>query len=177
MGFTLIELMVSVLIIGILTGITLGVLNVRQIKARTRDSQRVSDLSTIQTALELYFADNHHYPIQETWTLNISGLDSGTFSTNYLKSVPIDPISNTSSFDSSGNSTFCTAGISQHAYWYATDSTGDTYILMAIMELESSAEGNLASNLSNCDSENGTISCGFSAEGADPYCYGVQDPH
>lgn len=52
-GFTLIELLFVVFIIGILASIILA--NYGPARQRARDSQRISDISQIQVALEAYF--------------------------------------------------------------------------------------------------------------------------
>ena len=59
-GFTLIELLVVIVIIGILATGAISVFQGAQAKAR--DSQRISDLETLKTALEQYFNDNDKYP-------------------------------------------------------------------------------------------------------------------
>lgn len=59
-GFTLIELLVVIAIIGILSSVVLASLNTARGKAN--DAKRVSDMHTIQTALQLYFNNNNRYP-------------------------------------------------------------------------------------------------------------------
>lgn len=59
-GFTLIELLVVIAIIGVLSSIVLSSLNSARQKAR--DAQRVSDLTQIRTALEMYYHTNGAYP-------------------------------------------------------------------------------------------------------------------
>jgi len=59
-GFTLVELLVVMAILGILTVITLGNFRTSQIKAR--DAQRKSDLRQISNALEAYYNDHAGYP-------------------------------------------------------------------------------------------------------------------
>lgn len=53
-GFTLLELLIVVAIIVILAGIVFVVLNPAETLRKTRDSQRISDLNTLKSALGLY---------------------------------------------------------------------------------------------------------------------------
>src|SRR3989338_2734046 len=53
-GFTLVELLIVIAILAILATVVVLVLNPAQLLAEARDGQRVSDLSTIQSALTLY---------------------------------------------------------------------------------------------------------------------------
>jgi len=59
-GFTLIELLVVIAIIGILSSVVLASLNSARQKAR--DAKRLSNLTQIRTALEMYYNDNGQYP-------------------------------------------------------------------------------------------------------------------
>jgi prepilin-type N-terminal cleavage/methylation domain-containing protein len=58
-GFTVIELLVVVMVIGILAAITLVVFNGTQ--QRARDTQRKVDIAAIAKALHLYYFDNRTY--------------------------------------------------------------------------------------------------------------------
>lgn len=53
-GFTLIELLIVIGILAILATVTLLVLNPAQMFAQARDSQRISDLNTLKSAIALY---------------------------------------------------------------------------------------------------------------------------
>lgn len=59
-GFTLIELLVVIVIIGLLATMALIALN--SARAKGRDAKRVADIKQMQTALELYYNDQHNYP-------------------------------------------------------------------------------------------------------------------
>lgn len=59
-GFSLIELLTVIAIITILT--TLVMVSTRSAQAKSRDTQRKSDLQEVAAALETYKAVNHQYP-------------------------------------------------------------------------------------------------------------------
>lgn len=83
-GFTLVELLVVISIIGVLVSVAL--VSFRTSQARGRDAQRKSDLKQISSALELYFSDYEQYPVSINW--------NGEFTdgkTVYFKLVPNDP--------------------------------------------------------------------------------------
>lgn len=100
-GFTLIELLVTISIIAILFSI--GLMAYSAVLKQGRDSKRQSDLRSIQSALEQYFADQFYYPLY-----NVSTCSNGRVAFNasspckltdpsntktYMNSVPIDPLS------------------------------------------------------------------------------------
>lgn len=79
-GFTLIELLVVIAIIGLLSSVVLVALS--SARSRARDSQRVSALVQIRTALEVYRSTYNSYPnlgavftsnIQTAGTINYTG--------------------------------------------------------------------------------------------------------
>jgi len=61
-GFTLVELITVIGILGILAAAAITVLNPLEQFKKANDSQRKSDLSQIQKALEIYYQDNNRYP-------------------------------------------------------------------------------------------------------------------
>ncbi len=81
-GFTLIELMVVVLIVGLLSGLV--VVNVNNSRVAARDARRIADLGTISSALAAFYADTHDYPLTQ------AALSAAPFNT-YLVRVPQDP--------------------------------------------------------------------------------------
>ncbi len=56
-GFTLIELLIVIAIIVVLSVVVIITINPAQILRQARDSQRISDLGTIRTALSFYLSD------------------------------------------------------------------------------------------------------------------------
>ena len=83
-GFSLVELLVVITIIAILSVTAYSAFGGNTIKAR--DSKRVQDLSTIQSALELYYVEFSEYP-----TSLVSGSGVGEIPRKYLSTIPIDP--------------------------------------------------------------------------------------
>lgn len=76
-GFTIIELLVVIVIIGILVALTLP--NLFAAQARGRDTDRKNELKNFQQKLETYFGDNGQYPSGDiaaaAATLGLSGDD------------------------------------------------------------------------------------------------------
>lgn len=93
-GFTLVELLLVVSIIGILAAAVLATLNpITQIQ-KSRDLQRKSDLAQIQRALEAYYNDNSKYPLSTPGVdYQISGVGWGSSWLPYMQKLPVDPLS------------------------------------------------------------------------------------
>jgi prepilin-type N-terminal cleavage/methylation domain-containing protein len=87
-GFTLIELMVVITIIGVVFGIVISSAN--QIKKSTRDAQRKSDIAKIQQYLQSYYTDQGYFPQNGQVTPGGSISNGGV---TYLFPIPSDPVS------------------------------------------------------------------------------------
>jgi general secretion pathway protein G len=90
-GFTLLELLIVIVIIGILA--LLIIPNITSAPKKARDTQRKTDLKAIQKGLEEYFISNNAYPVSASASLAdtalAAALESG--SPAILKPVPKDP--------------------------------------------------------------------------------------
>lgn len=96
-GFTLIEILTVVAIIGLLTGIV--TVNLTGVRARSRDIKRKADLEEIQSALERYHADCFEYPDLLGNSLVGDGLSASCkATTQYLGETPIDPQDDTNAY-------------------------------------------------------------------------------
>lgn len=87
-GFTLVELLIVMAIIGILASLGAGSYMTAQM--RGRDVTRKSDLKQIANALELYYADHGAYPATN---LVVAGSAMTDGKTTYFKVIPDDPSS------------------------------------------------------------------------------------
>ena len=96
-GFTLVEVMVTLVIIGLLT--TFVVVNVLPAQDRALASKAKGDIRILENALELYRLDMFDYPEQEAGLDALvslpSGVDASRYQTGgYVKSLPTDPWGN-----------------------------------------------------------------------------------
>lgn len=146
-GFTLVELMVVISIIGILSAIVYASFGTSRKIAR--DDIRKTDLKNLQVAIELYKAQNGRYPNRcpsgaTYWSGNPK---SGSFTCNtagadfivglvpdFISVLPTDP-------SSSGSNV---------GYAYRVDSTGTSYKLMAFGSVETQIINRYSDDFARC---------------------------
>jgi prepilin-type N-terminal cleavage/methylation domain-containing protein len=124
-GFTLVELLVVVVIIGLLS--MMVVISVRSIKAKTRDAERVSEMNSLATVLGLYHSDYNLYPIFDEYITGTDAFSVTLEATTYITNVPTDPLDR--------DSTDCGALTGYHYYYQSTD--GRNYVLGYCLETSS----------------------------------------
>ncbi len=143
-GFTLIEMLVVVSLIGVLT--TLVAANLNSARERARDTQRKSDLRNLETALRLYYQDYQAFPgngsggeIYGCGSLGTSVCSpawGGTWSagTNtYMSKMPKDPLPDQS-------------------YKYTASVDKESYTLDSCLENKSDDKGQATTDLTWCPS-------------------------
>lgn len=117
-GFTVLELLVVVAIIGIVSAAALVLLS--DTRARSRDARRLQDIRELEKALNLYYAENGNFPVSVS-TTTLTGSDS---------------LSNTLV-----NGDFLAGGISDpvhptYTYSYGTNSEGSDFTIGFCLETD-----------------------------------------
>jgi len=148
-GFTLIELIIVIAIIGILTALIMP--NFMAGRIRARDSAKKTDARSFKQALQMYYNDYQQYPAATGSNTNIAGCGasgvsacSGSFETTsvtYMKSLPI-------------------------GYRYYEDNINDTYTLEITLENASDEDIIRSQSLCSCPAGSPATCC---TEAAD-YC-------
>jgi prepilin-type N-terminal cleavage/methylation domain-containing protein len=134
-GFTLVELLVVIGVLGVLATGLLIAINPAQQLAKARDSARKSAIKQIRSALERYRLTVGTYPISSPWVYsNTAGWR--TFLGSELKTVPTDPTQGKCS-----SPTVPWSGGSSNCWMFAYRSVnGTTYDLVAHLENTSDAD-------------------------------------
>ncbi len=94
-GFTLVEMLIVLGIIGVLLSVVLA--STTLARAKSRDTKRISDMKEIQLGLALYFDVNRVYPADLNTLVG----------QRYLPSVPADPLGTAYEYLASPTSTYC----------------------------------------------------------------------
>lgn len=111
-GFTLVEILTVMVIIGILTSMSIA--SYQSTQQKSRDTRRKSDLKQIVNALEIYYNDKGTYPTDSSGL--IEGCNGGSIcnwgdvfqdenNTIYMIQLPEDPRSNQNYYYSSPDGT------------------------------------------------------------------------
>ncbi len=154
-GFTKIELIVALAIVGILASLSAVALN--SARERARDAKRIADVARTQVALELYFNDHNSYPVLTSATALgssaarclagegfVPSCDTQTESV-YLERVPSTPT------DGLGELVGCSGA--ENAYCYVGEA--EAYRIQFEVENDN-PEGKLQAGV-NCATESGIV--------------------
>jgi prepilin-type N-terminal cleavage/methylation domain-containing protein len=135
-GFTIVELLIVIVVIGILAAITIVAYN--GVQARAKDSRRLNDMQVISGGLKLYYAQNGVYPTPsfngpggwESSSINPSQFLQVLKTQNIISSVPVDPVNTSTSIE--------------YRYYryaagsYSCDATKGAYFVLGVVDMESS---------------------------------------
>jgi prepilin-type N-terminal cleavage/methylation domain-containing protein len=126
-AFTLIELLIVVGIIGILASVV--IVNLTQAKAKSRDTQRRSDLSSIALALESHYSSNGTYVVSGSGSggggngwfsytgYGYPSVAQGLVTLGHFPSPLLDPSGNQSSYTDTGAGYMIQATASGFTVW------------------------------------------------------------
>jgi type IV pilus assembly protein PilA len=133
-GFTIVELLIVIVVIGILAALVITTYS--GIQAKARNAKRQTDIQSLQTQIEAFFSQNGYYPSNTdmngaSWrTTNMKSLDtnamidpSATSQTPTLATAPAAKVYSYAVFQSDGT-TSCES----------TDTTCAVYTLTATFE-------------------------------------------
>lgn len=138
-GFTIVELLIVIVVIGILA--TLVIVTFTGIQQKAHDSQRQTDINAVDSHLEAYYAESGNYP-------TLAQVTDSTWVSTHMKGLDPDALlapGSTTAIDSStatkskysyapteGGTTACTATGT------ADDSACDTFKVSAMLESDGS---------------------------------------
>ena len=103
-GFTILEVLIVFAVFGLLA--TLAVYSLNTARARTRDAQRLSDVSVLRSALNQYYLENNTFPLSGGVMLGQPGTKTDVFTSSgfaasgeaqertYLTRLPVGPKAN-----------------------------------------------------------------------------------
>src|SRR3989339_247863 len=137
LGFTLVELLIVITIIGILAGVV--TLNVTSTIPTSRDGRRIADIKALEGASEQYFSDNKDYVRGNTCYNDTDPYCKENSQSNY--GVPFLNTLLTSGYIKSDTKDPLNDGT--YANWYGTPyapNPPDEYILFARLERKTSGE-------------------------------------
>lgn len=113
-GFTLIEILIVVSIIGLLASVVL--VGLGSFRARGRDARRIADLRQTQNALELYYTKNTRYPALaggDSWSSLTTSLVGAGIGVSTISNDPLYP---------------------NKTYFYGVAGDGQNYVLATDLE-------------------------------------------
>lgn len=103
-GFTIVELLIVIVVIGIL--VTLVIVTFTGMQARARDTSRQTDISAIASHLAVYHADNGYYP-------TLDNMNDSDWRADNMQGLPEDALQ-----DPRGESPTLASEASDTAYGY-----------------------------------------------------------
>lgn len=143
-GFTLIEMLVVITVIGLLAALIL--VGLSSFRTRGRDTRRIADLKEVQNGLEVYYMKNGVYPDVGSW----EELETALRGAGAGNSIPRDPVNT-----------------DPYLYRYCTN--GQSYVLGAQLE-----DAGANQKLLDGDIDDATSYCNTPISCTDPvYCIGM----
>ncbi len=111
-GFTIVELLIVIVVIGILA--TLVIVTFTGIQQKARNTQRKTDINAINSHVEAFYAETGSYP-------TLAQLQDSTFRDTNMKGLKVDALT-----DPKGGDTTIAATSSSSQYGYASTAEDDS---------------------------------------------------
>lgn len=109
-GFTIVELLIVIVVIGILAAIVITTFT--GVQKKGRDADRKTDINSLYGQIEVYFAENSRYP-------TLGNMNDGTFRSTNMKGLSDDALQ-----DPSGTAATLVAAPAANSYSYAVTPAG-----------------------------------------------------
>lgn len=109
-GFTIVELLIVIVVIGILAAIVITTFT--GVQKKGRDADRKSDINAIDSQVEVYFAENAKYP-------SLTDMNTASFRSANLKGLSDDALT-----DPKGSGPTLVGAAASNAYAYITTPSG-----------------------------------------------------
>ncbi len=139
-GFTIIEILVVISIIGFLSSIIL--VSLQEARTKTRDTIRLSNMQQILLALKMYYNDNGAYP--ENTDNDCSGWDAGYNGGPASNDPFIQPLVTTGFFTRTPGDPTTTGNCGGYAYYRynagaaGCDSSRGAFFVLGVRDMETS---------------------------------------
>jgi prepilin-type N-terminal cleavage/methylation domain-containing protein len=114
-GFTIVELLIVIVVIGILA--LLVITTYSGIQAKARNAKRQTDIASIQTQLEAFFSQNGYYP-------SLTDINSSTWRAANVKSLDANALVDPS--NATQSSTLVDTPAAKSYAYHVTDSSGNS---------------------------------------------------
>lgn len=116
-GFTIVELLIVIVVIGILA--TLVIVTFTGIQQKARNTQRQTDIAAVQAHVESFYAEFGFYP-------NAADLNDSAFRTNYMKGLDAHALSDPKQANDTGSISATAVSATTYQYSYVvTDKDGN----------------------------------------------------
>jgi len=116
-GFTIVELLIVIVVIGILAAIVITTYS--GIQAKARNAKRQTDIQSLQTQFEAYFSQSGHYP-------SLTDVNGSAWRTANMASLDVNAMIDPSSGETTANAALVTAPAAKEYSYAVTDSSGNS---------------------------------------------------